>query len=407
MYLRVNPVSGNVTLRQQLDYETIQQHSFKVLATDHGVPPRSSTATILLTVLDEDDELPEFQYDASSPDHYTFYVYEQLPLGTEIDKVSAIDRDSHGNDEFDYILSPHSYNDVFYIDPGKGRLYTRTSLDREAQSEYNLEVLAVTKNTPPRTSTAEVVVIVLDTNDHVPVWMFPNTNNNTVYVDSSSGLGTSVTQLVAFDADSGLNAQLKYRVVDSTEGRRFFSVEPLTGEITIRTELFNLADKMVNITLQVSDNGSPEATAEATLHIVVNKSGEVHQKSSQNLTIVISVAVVSGILAVLLIIAICWIYRQDRHDSKLRSAMNSSDQNVLINIDGVDPRTIDPRTVDPRTLPAYSQYPRGQYPPHVTRAVSHRSSNSNSKEVSFTDGSTDSSTQIMVSTITPGLYSKV
>ena len=348
----------------------------RVIAIDHGVPPMSTTATILITVLDEDDELPEFQYSAgSSEDRYTFYVYERLPLGTEIDQVRAVDRDSHGNNQFDYILGPGSYLHTFYIDPETGRLYTRTTLDRETRETYDLTVLAVTKTQPPMTSSAEVLVVVLDTNDHVPEWTFPVPSNNTVYITSNAQIHSTVTRINAIDLDSGVNAFVTYKLVETT-GSGFFILNKNTGDVAVGDNLNGLADQMIKLTFQASDSGTPSTTVETTLHIVVNKSIEVPLKSSHNLTIVITVAVVSGIVTVFLIIAIIVMYRKNKYDSKLgRKGLNSSDENVLIHGN--------------KMLVTAS----------VDHSVNNRSALSTTKEVSFSDDTTDnSSIQIVVST---------
>ena len=338
----------------------------------------SATATILITVLDEDDELPEFQYSGSNSDgRYTFYVYERLPLGTEIDQVRAVDRDSHGNNLFDYVLAPGSYTDIFYIDPETGRLYTRQALDRETQETYDLTVMAVTRNTPPQTSSTEVLVVVLDTNDHTPEWVFPRANNNTVYVASNAQIYSTVTHINAQDIDTGANGLVTYRLVESTESG-FFILNPDTGEVSVGDNLEDLADQMITLTFHAADSGTPSSKVETSLHIVVNKSIEVPSKSSQNLTIVITVAVVSGILTVVLIIAIIVMYRKNKYDPKMmRKSLNNSDQKMLYNC----------KTAQPASS--------------LDGTTSQRSGGSTSKDVhvSFRDDSTDnSSVQLAVST---------
>jgi len=57
----VYPTTGVVYLKYPLDRESQDNYVIKVVATDHGVPPLSSTTTIHITVTDENDNSPKFE----------------------------------------------------------------------------------------------------------------------------------------------------------------------------------------------------------------------------------------------------------------------------------------------------------------------------------------------------------
>ncbi|KAJ8015486.1 hypothetical protein DPEC_G00026640 [Dallia pectoralis] len=54
----IHPTSGVVSARQSLDYEVSPTYSFIVEAVDHGRPPLSSTATVLIEIQDVNDNYP-------------------------------------------------------------------------------------------------------------------------------------------------------------------------------------------------------------------------------------------------------------------------------------------------------------------------------------------------------------
>ena len=60
---RIEPKSGTVSTRGPLDREKTQRYSLLVVATDMAVPlaeRRSSSATVLVNVLDDNDNYPQF-----------------------------------------------------------------------------------------------------------------------------------------------------------------------------------------------------------------------------------------------------------------------------------------------------------------------------------------------------------
>uniref|UniRef100_A0A803W5N0 Cadherin domain-containing protein n=1 Tax=Ficedula albicollis TaxID=59894 RepID=A0A803W5N0_FICAL len=68
---------GSLVLNSALDRETATSYQLVLLASDHGMPSLNSTATILITVLDVNDNPPVF----SSPEYHV-HVKESIPIGT-------------------------------------------------------------------------------------------------------------------------------------------------------------------------------------------------------------------------------------------------------------------------------------------------------------------------------------
>ena len=110
---RVNPNTGWIYLAQYLDRETINRYSLTVLATDNGSPAATATASVLVTVLDENDNEPHFK-----KDFYSFELLENLPAGTAVGSVGASDSDLGKNADLRFAII--QANSSFSIDPMTG-----------------------------------------------------------------------------------------------------------------------------------------------------------------------------------------------------------------------------------------------------------------------------------------------
>lgn len=81
-YVRLDSKTGDLFLNDSLDYEKERTISMTVMATDSGTPPLSSKTTVVVQVLDENDNLPVF-----SKNSYRAEVKENSPNGTFVVKV--------------------------------------------------------------------------------------------------------------------------------------------------------------------------------------------------------------------------------------------------------------------------------------------------------------------------------
>ncbi|MCI4387975.1 hypothetical protein PGIGA_G00080170 [Pangasianodon gigas] len=91
----VNSANGDVYSKQSFDYETIKSFQFQIQATDSGVPPLSSNATVNIFILDENDNNPVILPPYSEPGSVNT---ENIPYSAEagyfVAKVRAVDADS-------------------------------------------------------------------------------------------------------------------------------------------------------------------------------------------------------------------------------------------------------------------------------------------------------------------------
>ena len=314
--VRLDENTGNLTARQGLDHEMVELLEFRVKVVDNGDPSRSASSRVKILIRDVNDEPPRFRQDS-----FSVSVEENNQPRLVIAQLTATDTDSAPYNSFRYSLH-NSYSGTFSVDHLTGEIRTLVSLDREHQDRYELEVVAADDQVASLRSTATATIYVMDQNDNRPIIKYPALINNTIRVSSHIPVGRPVLQILASDRDSGVNARLHYRF---TEGRRdLFSVNLTSGQVVSLTSLEHVRYQEFGLRLVVEDGGHPVLVSDSLdLFVVVDhnvpyvgteeggtEAGEAGSPST-NLIIIIIVASVSGVLTLLLIVAIALVKTYD------------------------------------------------------------------------------------------------
>lgn len=160
--------SGVVRSKARIDYEQVTEVRFNVTVVDTGIPQLSSTAEIIVEVLNANDNDPAFE-----EPQYEMTVLENAPAGTVVGAVTARDADAGLFGQVTYtVVGDHSGS--FAIDPDTGVITVRNSsaLDREQEPEIGLTAIAADRAPERirRSTTAPVTIRVLDENDNAPIF---------------------------------------------------------------------------------------------------------------------------------------------------------------------------------------------------------------------------------------------
>ncbi len=323
-YLILDEESGSIRTKHAFDYEDRAEFLFMVKARDHGNPPLTASATLVINVVDTNDEAPKFTHSS-----YSFGTFENQPNGTEIGTVTASDQDSHLYDSFTFsIEGSYDILTTFKIDSDLGRIVTRKSLDREAISAYYLTVVARDMHPPYPSASTNVTVYVADRNDNAPTIIFPSRHNNSVEVSMYSPVNYVIGHVLAEDADIGSNAKLYYKL-DKLDPGTPFIINPVNGEISVTSSLQDIRAEDINLAILVEDQGSPPLTATATLHVSINRTEEFANKYlpagpperplvelGYHEKIIIILGAVTAILVAILIAAIILVKRRQMRSTK-------------------------------------------------------------------------------------------
>ena len=92
MFDKIN-FSGEIRSVRQLDREEASEHHMEVEAVDGGTPRLTSTTTVTVVVLDENDNKPV----VVQPLQKVISVREKQPVGTVVARIVATDADLEEN----------------------------------------------------------------------------------------------------------------------------------------------------------------------------------------------------------------------------------------------------------------------------------------------------------------------
>ncbi|NXC21146.1 PCDG2 protein, partial [Corythaeola cristata] len=266
---------AELVLERALDREQQRVHRMLLTALDGGVPERSGTAHILVTVLDANDNVPAFDQPSYGPS-YSVYVMENNAPGASICSVSALDPDCQQNAYLSYSIADGHIHGMpvgtyVSINSDSGHMYALRSLDYEQIRSFQIQVQAQDAGFPPLSANVTVHIFVLDQNDNAPVIVSPMPRNGSVateLVPRSARPGYLVGTVSAVDADAGLNSRLSYQLLQATDFT-LFSVAPDTGELrTLRSFLEQDATRQ-RLVVQVRDGGQPALSATVSLLLSV------------------------------------------------------------------------------------------------------------------------------------------
>ena len=165
-------------------------------ASDSGSPPLSSNATLTVTVVDINDNAPQFNATA-----FSFTVSENLPPGSQVGFFEVTDRDTGPAAETSFIITGQG-SGRFSVEVVSvtqmtnanlqspvvtlARIVTTQSLDREDTGSYNLVMIVSDRTSMPLSASVPVTVAIRDVNDNAP--LFPQPSYNFTISEGTSDL---------------------------------------------------------------------------------------------------------------------------------------------------------------------------------------------------------------------------
>ncbi|XP_054454086.1 protocadherin alpha-3-like [Anoplopoma fimbria] len=254
-----------LVLKKPLDREQKNKHSLLVTAVDGGKPQRSGTLNVSIIVLDINDNRPVF-----SQDSYQIEIYENVPVGTTVTRVSAIDPDEGTNGEIEYSLSrtlARKVYEIFELDKLTGQIKLKGVVDFEESENYKLDIEASDKATPPLTSRCKVIVKIKDVNDNPPEIEITSLSNT---VSEDSKLGTVISLISVTDKDSGVNGNIISRITEEVP----FELKPSYRENIYSVVTKGFLDReevsYYELTIKATDCGEPPLSTVKTLRIQIS-----------------------------------------------------------------------------------------------------------------------------------------
>ncbi|XP_063732662.1 protocadherin beta-16-like [Eleginops maclovinus] len=262
--VKSNVHGGNfieMVLQTPLNREKEETHDLVLIASDGGEPHRSGTLRIHITVLDANDNAP-----VCSQPVYKAEVKENSPAGTVVTTVRATDADKGVNGEVTYSI-PHLAKEaekLFEVNVETGEVKVAGNLDFERSNVYQLNIQA--SDHGGHSDTCNLIIQIIDENDNVPTIQLMSFSNS---ISEDSPPGKTIAVINVDDEDSDGNGVVKCSINSDIP----FKIESsLTGYYTIVTEDYLDRESIpeYNITITVSDQGSPPLTSSKNINVKVS-----------------------------------------------------------------------------------------------------------------------------------------
>ncbi|KAF5405360.1 hypothetical protein PHET_00840 [Paragonimus heterotremus] len=268
---------------------------------------------IRITVTDLNDNIPTWHERSIL---LRFREESQEVIKTELPVANDPDLDLNGIQDY-RLKGNERYIDMFKLEVIKNahsgtspledispkfRLYLEVvgSLDRETEALYNLTLLAYDGAQPYHTGTLQIVIEVLDENDHAPQFIsqsyvatvsedvvvgteihltgINSTDNQADSVaDYSPSTSTRIlmktNRLIATDRDAGANGRVEYNFATATDPSVFytFHLDKHTGVIRVAQPLsFDTGPREWNFHVLATDLGRPARSSSTLVKIQLN-----------------------------------------------------------------------------------------------------------------------------------------
>ncbi|XP_058533878.1 protocadherin alpha-3 [Ochotona princeps] len=261
----INRESGHISVKGHVDFEEAKSYEIQVEATDKGTPPMEGHCTVLVEIVDVNDNTPELVLKSLS-----LPVLEDAPVGSVIALISVSDRDSGPNGQVTCSLEPHVPFKLLSTYKNHYSLVLDSALDRESVSGYDVVVRARDAGSPPRWASASVRVEVADVNDNAPQFAQAE---YTVFVKENNAPGCHIFTVSAQDADAQENARVWYSLVERRVGGRalssYVSVHGESGRVYALQPLDHEELEVLRVEVSARDAGAPSLGSNVTLQVFV------------------------------------------------------------------------------------------------------------------------------------------
>ncbi|XP_053734540.1 protocadherin alpha-8-like [Synchiropus splendidus] len=261
----LDKVSGEIKIKGTIDFEENELFGLDIEAMDKGPNPMIGECRVMIKVVDMNDNAPEIEVTSLSE-----RVQEDSKPGTVVSLIKVKDKDSGLNGK---IILQITNNVPFELKPSyKENTYsvvTKTVLDREDVSQYEIILKATDCGEPPLSSFKTLNIQISDVNDNSPHFQ---QNPLDFYLSENNLAGASVFSVSATDNDLNENAAVSYHIV--REGRKndllsFLNINSDNGHISALKSFDFETVKSFQFQVVATDSGSPSLSSNVTVNVFI------------------------------------------------------------------------------------------------------------------------------------------
>ncbi|XP_061581238.1 protocadherin alpha-C2-like isoform X2 [Cololabis saira] len=250
---------AELILTKTLDREQKAVHNLILTAVDGGKPARSGTASVIVRVLDTNDNAPTFDESV-----YNIKIMENSPIGSLVIHLNATDLDEGSNSDITYSYSLYTSEktqETFHLNPSTGEITVKGMLNYEDFRIYDMEVIATDKGANSLSGQCTIKIVVEDMNDNHPELSIKSFQSP---VSENIELDTVIAVVSISDKDSGDNGKVDLHI----PGNMPFKLRESSDnyyELVVSEPLDREKVPEYDITFTVTDRGSPPLSDNETM----------------------------------------------------------------------------------------------------------------------------------------------
>ncbi|XP_062332137.1 protocadherin alpha-3-like [Osmerus eperlanus] len=259
----INAITGEITVKGPIDFEVKDRYEIEIQASDKGLAPLSTDKSVIIQIGDLNDNAPEIEVTS-----FSSAVPEDCKIGTTVALISVSDLDSglNGkvvcsiNEDVPFTLTPSLQDNMYSV-------VTKSPLDREKQSQYDVTIVAKDAGQPSLSSVKTISVTVSDVNDNSPKFLM---SPYTCYITENNEPGARMFTVSASDLDEKENALVSYHIVRDREDNQFASllnVNSENGDILALKSFDFETLKTFKFQVVATDSGTPALSSNVTVNV--------------------------------------------------------------------------------------------------------------------------------------------
>ncbi|KAM3613342.1 uncharacterized protein V6R79_024474 [Siganus canaliculatus] len=139
-YVTIDPSNGAIYALRSFDHEDVSRITFTIQARDGGNPALSTNTTVLLTVLDENDNPPIIHSPSLRNHTAELPVWKYASPGQLISALKVTDRDAGANGEVSCAIVGGNEDGLFVMDSRRCELRTNASLEQVPRDVVEIRI---------------------------------------------------------------------------------------------------------------------------------------------------------------------------------------------------------------------------------------------------------------------------
>ncbi|XP_030224444.1 protocadherin alpha-3 isoform X29 [Gadus morhua] len=261
-YFDLNAITGELKISGIIDFEESNRYEIDIQASDKGAFPLTMDKSVIIEIIDMNDNAPKIEVMS-----YSKALPEDSKSGTTVAVITVKDSDSgiNGkvlcfiNQDVPFTLTPSVQNNMFSV-------VTKTTLDREKQSQYDVTIIAKDAGEPSLSSEKTIQIAISDVNDNSPQFLL---SPYTFYLTENNSPGDSILKVQATDQDEGDNALISYHILRGGDNllSSLLNINPVNGDISSLKSFDFEKLKTFIFHVVATDSGSPSLSSNVSVNV--------------------------------------------------------------------------------------------------------------------------------------------